>query len=101
MTMMRSLFVASIALFTLAGCAETAATATGPTEPIPMAVTRDAAVTVARRDAANHFSLTTLPEHVANRVGSYWVIDLRAPDGGALHYSVALDGLVHERSMTR
>jgi hypothetical protein len=86
----------SVALIALAlsGCAELPEN----TAPAAPEITREAAVAAARRDAESHFHIT-VPQGgaLANRTGRYWIIDLRAPDGGGLHYAISTDGAIRER----
>jgi hypothetical protein len=88
-------FIAMLAL-ALAGCAETTS---APAEPTIQEIGRDAAVTAARRDAAHNFHLAEPAGVIASRVGRYWVVELRTPEGGALRYAIAGDGMIRERRM--
>ena len=55
----------------------------------------------ARQDAAARFQMTALPTAIASRAGRYWLVDLRAPDGGGLHYAIAADGTIRERRVVQ
>ena len=88
---------ALLAALALAGCADPPA----PAEPSVQELTREAAVIEARRDAAVRFQFPAPSAVVANRVGHYWVVDLLAPEGGRLHYAIALDGMIRERRVDR
>jgi hypothetical protein len=82
------------------GCTDPPA-ASSPADPGPQEISRDAAVTEARRDAATRFQLVAPSSVVASRVGHYWLVDLVAPQGGKLHYAIALDGMIRERRVDR
>lgn len=89
-------FAAVLLTLSLAGCAETQS---APAEPAIREIGREAAVNTARRDAAENFRLTEPAGVVASRVGRYWVVELRTPEGGALRYAIGGDGMIRERRM--
>jgi hypothetical protein len=90
------LFSAAFLSFSmLAGCAEQK-----PAEgPAPLEISRDAAVTTARQDAAARFAMVAPASVFVSHSGRYWIVDLRSAEGSALRYAIAADGTIRERRM--
>lgn len=86
----------ALAMLSLAACSEPT-NGFLPAQSAVAEVSRDAAVAMAKRDAADRFQMTALPTVMASRQGRYWVIEMRSPDGAGLHYAIAGDGSIRER----
>jgi hypothetical protein len=65
-------------------------------------ITRDVAVSMARRDAAAHFQGFGVTFTNVQPAGRFWVVELRGNGGGGLHYAISKDdGSIRERSMVQ
>ena len=81
------------------GCEETPAPR-APVEEAPAPeLTRDAAVSMARRDAAARFSGLRVSFVNVQPIGKFWVIGLRDPVGRGVRYGISkYDGSIRERT---
>jgi hypothetical protein len=93
------LFGAAVALVATA-CAGAPDTTRSPTNDSPR-LSRADAVSAAQRDAGQHFGFAALSSQSVSRAGSYWVVELGAPDGSVARYAIADDGSIRERRMRR
>ncbi len=98
------LIVTALLTATLAcGCEDTPAPRAPSTEDAQAAeITRDAAIDMARRDAAVRFRDVRISFANAQPAGRFWVIELRGAGGHGLHYAISKnDGTIRERSMVQ
>jgi hypothetical protein len=62
-------------------------------------VDREAAVASARRDAWLRYREIPVSEIGAQRLGGFWIVELRSPSGSGLRYAISTtDGTIRERS---
>ncbi len=101
--MKQTLFIAlftTLSMFPLAlGVGGCVGDANQPAEAAPREISREVAVSTARRDAASTFNIVAPSGVMASRAGRYWVVDLRTPEGTGAHYAIADDGMIRERRM--
>jgi hypothetical protein len=62
---------------------------------------RTSALDRARADAASRYGDRWIAWVDVQRLGRYWVVELRASNGKGLHYAIATDGAIKERSMVQ
>ena len=63
-------------------------------------VTRDAAIHTARSDAAMRFHGAVHAHVLAQRLGAFWVVELRGPTGAGLRYAISVhDGSIRQRNL--
>jgi hypothetical protein len=66
--------------------------------PEAPAMTRDLAIRTARYDAISRFGDGWIAWQDAQKLGRYWVVELRSQNGRGLRYSIASDGSIRERN---
>lgn len=94
----RALLLVTLSLG-LAACGAERGNSAGPTEAAPAEVSRELAVKTARSDAASHFQALSVAATDAHQTGPYWVVELRAPNGGGLRYAISRqDGSIRQRA---
>ncbi len=91
-------FIAVVSFACASGCeAEPAPRAPAPAEA---EVTRDAAIRMARSDAAARFGSDWVATVAAQNLGRFWVVELRAQSGAGVRYAISTnDGSIRERSV--
>jgi hypothetical protein len=80
----------------ICGC-EAAPAPQTPAEPQAPDMTRDLAIRMARSDASARFGNGWISWVDAQKLGRYWVVELRSASGQGLRYAISNDGAIKAR----
>jgi hypothetical protein len=98
---MRNLLLASVltAIFACGCEASPSPQAPAPAEAQAPDMTRDLAIRMARTDASVRYGNGWIAWVDAQKLGRYWVVELRSAGGPGLRYAISIDGAIKARDM--
>jgi hypothetical protein len=95
------LITAVLAAALVAGCAEQPAPQSPAAAPEAPEITRDVAINMARYDASLRYGHGWITYTDAQKLGRYWVVELRSATGQGLRYAISKDGAIKQRNMVQ